>query len=341
MGTFSNNRNIKKIFSTLLYGLYLGLFVLFSLEIMYRFQVMDFYAVEGKGCNPHFSAEKKNNILVFGDSFTGHPDSYLKYLQDSLPQYQCINQGVPGTGIYEANLIASKRNQNVPPKMLIYQIYVGNDLMNIRKNTHWGHLPFWKNVYYSLANYLKSLEFLNYRLAQFQYVRQAKAQVGIPAAPFDSSKVDTFDVTKYSAYEKQVLGAEPELLANSILLQNDRKADMQTLIQGIQTLIGNCAITDSIPVYLLVIPHCSQVNDFYRNKYTQLGISLSKDSLYSADNYPFIKELSAAFSSQKNVHIVNPLPMLREEDKATRRMYNENDFHFTDAGYEVTARAIR
>lgn len=337
MRLFSTS-SLKQKLSKLLYLIYLLVFVSLIFEGLYRMQIIDFYKNELIGLNPKTLFEKNNkpNVLAFGDSFIGQPQSFVEFLQDSFPNYHFVNNGIPGTGIFEARSIANNRMKEFPPKRLIYQIYVGNDLMNIRKNTNWNKLPFLKNVYYSLANYFKSLEFLNYRFAQFAYFRKFKTGVGMKGADENVKEEDVFEVEKYSPYEKQVLSGDPQLLENSILLKEDRIADFAYLQENIQRLI-KAANNDSIPVYLVVIPHCSQVNAYYRQKYEDLGIKMPQDSLYTSTNYPFIQSLRKAFSQQKNILIVDLLPALQAKDSLNRRMYFENDFHFTEAGQRVAA----
>lgn len=337
LGKNSMKQKMHKIF----YFFYLIIFVFLLFEGLYRAQIIDFYRNELIGLNPKTLFEKNNkpNVLAFGDSFIGQPQSFVEFLQDSFPNYHFVNNGIPGTGIFEARSIANNRMKEFPPKQLIYQIYIGNDLMNIRKNTNWNKLPFLKNVYYSLANHLKSLEFLNYRFAQFAYFRKLKTGIGMKGADENVKEEDVFEVQKYSPYEKQVLSGDPQLLENSILLKDDRIADFTYLQENIQRLI-KAANNDSIPVYLVVIPHCSQVNAYYRQKYEDLGIKLPQDSLYFSPNYPFIQSLKKAFAGQKNIEIVDILPALQAKDSLNNRMYFENDFHFTEAGQRLAAEVL-
>lgn len=328
---------MKKKFKKIAYIFYLITVVIILFEISYRYQIIDFYKPELKEYNSKNYNKNNNSILVFGDSFSANNQSYVKTLQDSLPNISFINNAVSGTGIIEANLIAKKRVKKAP-KALIYQIYVGNDLMDIRKKSNASNYPFWKKVYYSISNNLISFRFLNYRLSQFKTIRDFRSKLDIPNPNY--IKNDTiFSIDKYSDYEKQTLNGDQKLLKNSILVEGDRIKDFNKMLKKIETLLEICKVGDSIPVYLVVVPHCSQINSHYKNKYEKMGLSISQDSKYTISNYPFIKGLKKKFSN-KNIKIINLLPALRSNDRENNRQYLVNDFHFSERGIQTTASEI-
>lgn len=328
-------KTVKNILKRSLYLLYLSMITLILLEIIYRYQLIDFYKYPFTYLNPNIDA-KKTNTLIFGDSFSVTPDSYIKILRDSLPNQNFINCALSGTGIIQTNITAPQRIKKYPPSQIIYQIYVGNDLHDIRKNTFNGHLPVVKSTFYFLTNYFRSLSYVNYELGQFAYYKRLKSQTGIQRPALDSEKTDIFSVEKYSPYERQLLTGDPQLLENTILQKGDRKKDMERLLAGIDVLIQ-----DSIPLYLLIIPHCSQVNEYYRKKYQELGVSLPTDKFFYQIDYPFIKSLSTYFTDQTQVKIINLLPYLQQADTIGKRMFYENDFHLTTLGQITCAKALK
>ena len=131
MGSKVNFRNLVKKF---LYLLYLIVIVVILMEVAYRFQIIDFYRAELNALNPHRNAAKttaKKTLLVFGDSFTVQTNSWLNQLRIDSPHYRIINSAITGTSIVEASYIAPGRIKAFDPDIVIYQVYVGNDLLGI------------------------------------------------------------------------------------------------------------------------------------------------------------------------------------------------------------------
>src|SRR5690606_32098707 len=104
----------------------------------------------------------KNCVLIFGDSFTAHPDSYVKYLNSG---YTSINCAIPGTGIRQHALIFSKRIDEYKPKAIIYQFYVGNDLLDLYHPINFSELSFLRNLYWKISEHMLILQYINYKLA--------------------------------------------------------------------------------------------------------------------------------------------------------------------------------
>ena len=51
-----------------------------------------------------------------------------------------INAGIPGSSVLQANLVAPTRFSRFEPSVFVYQINVGNDLVNLRYPVSWGRL---------------------------------------------------------------------------------------------------------------------------------------------------------------------------------------------------------
>lgn len=328
---------MKKLLKKLLYPLYLFVVVLLLLEGCFRFQLIDFYGTEFAYANGEAIAESKPNVLVFGDSFTVPKEGYVKVLRDSLKGHNIINCGISGTGIYEANFIAPRRIRAFPPKAVVYQIYVGNDLHNIRKSLNFSRLSFLKNLYYALSNKLKCLEYLNYRLGQWAWFREARAQVAT-ANQTDSLLVAPFDPHTYSAYEQQLFNGDSALLAETVLLQAKRKADFRLLCKRLSQI--SAYLPANTPVFVLVIPHCSQLNSYYKSKYAQMGIHIPDTAAFSTPAYPFVSQLDSAFRTHPQFRVVDILPFLQSADSSRHRMFLDNDFHFSGFGQQLTGKVL-
>jgi len=112
--------NYRKILKLIIYICFLFFSVFLILEVSYRFYIFDFYGNTFKALNTDVSLinrDQKQTILILGDSFTADPNSYVKHIRDSFPEYNVINSGIPGTSITQANLMLEKRI-NQTPKLL-------------------------------------------------------------------------------------------------------------------------------------------------------------------------------------------------------------------------------
>ena len=162
---------IPKSIRILSYFLYVLLFVVLVLEIVYRFQIIDFYKAEFRAFNPEVKSRKQNkSILVFGDSFTAQSGSWLYQLRENLPHYKIVNSVITGTSIDEASYIAPGRIRAVNPDILIYQLYVGNDLLGITHRLNWKAWSIGRNVYWLLSDRLRILSYVNYRMGHLGHI---------------------------------------------------------------------------------------------------------------------------------------------------------------------------
>ena len=161
----------KKLLLVLMVLVSLGL-ALLVLEWLYRSQLVDTYTPELHTFNlPQMLAPNaKPTLLVMGDSFSASRTSYAGILQDTLQEWRVINAAVSGTGVLQALYMAPKRFAQFHPSIFLYQVYVGNDLFDIRYPTNWRTISPVRNVYWFLANHLRVIGYLNYRLRQVKEI---------------------------------------------------------------------------------------------------------------------------------------------------------------------------
>ena len=86
-----------------------------------------------------------------------------------------------------------------------YQVYVGNDLFDIRYPTNWHTISPARNIYWFLANHLRVVGYLNYRLRHVKETltssqRHALSLSGTAAATEDTA----FSVEHYDARSKSM-----------------------------------------------------------------------------------------------------------------------------------------
>src|SRR5262249_49869438 len=178
----------------------------------------------------------KPTLLVMGDSFTASRTSYAGILQDTLQEWRLINAAVSGTGVLQALYMAPKRFTQFYPAIFLYQVYVGNDLFDIRYPTNWRTISLVRNVYWFLANHLRVIGYLNYRLRQVKETltaRQGYILSGAGPAVAASAVRDTgtFSVEHYDPRVKLYVRAEPSLIEDSILVQGKRQHDYTIFLE--------------------------------------------------------------------------------------------------------------
>jgi len=221
----------KTLLLALLVLLSLGL-ALLVLEWVYRAQLVDTYRPELHTFNPGQGSVQagKPALLVMGDSFTAGRTSYAGILQDTLQEWRVINAAVSGTGVLQALDMAPHRFAQFHPAIFLYQAYVGNDLFDIRHPINWRTTSPGRNIYWFLANHLRVVGYLNYRLRQVKerLTSRQRQALSLRVATAAISTVDpttAFAVEHYDARMKIYLGAEPSLLEDSILVQGSRRHD--------------------------------------------------------------------------------------------------------------------
>ncbi len=332
--------SFRKIGKRLLYFVYLLVICIGIPEVLYRSAAIDFFGKELKSYNPGSVFQASSPFIsIFGDSFSAYEKSYVNLLRDSIQGYTVVNHSVSGSGIFETLTLAGSRLKRFPSPIVIYQVYVGNDLANIHKKANRERQGFLKSSYYSVSNYLRILELLNYKMGQWKAIKNMKAQTGIqPLSDKDIFKVP-FSPLKYSPYEKQALGGDSLLVIESVKAEGDRAQDLQKLIRKIG-LLSEIVEKNNGKLFILVFPHCTQINDYYREKYQKMNLAVSEDSVFLSENYPFIQVLESAFEKKENVSVINPLIALRNHDTDTTRTYGENDFHASPFGQKIAGEVL-
>jgi len=321
----------------------LGLLVL---EWVYRFQLVDTYRPELYTFNPPqvLSHDAKPTLLVMGDSFTAGRTSYAGILQDTLQEWQVINAAVSGTGVLQALYMAPHRFTRFHPSIFLYQVYVGNDLFDIRYPMNWRAISPVRNVYWLLANHLRVVGYLNYRLRQVKETlasRQGHALslAGTAVAAPAVGGTGTFAVEHYDARVKLYIRAEPSLIEDAILVQGHRQHDYAIFLESLAQLLTYCKPA-VCRAYILVIPHVCQVDAASLMSMQQLGARFTAPAALSLPEYPFLVRLRERFTAWPNVHIINPLSQLREAH-VQQAVYEANDEHLNAAGQQAIAALLR
>jgi hypothetical protein len=336
---------VMKIIFFILYGILCLSFLVAAFEVIYRFQIIDTYAVELRTNNSQkdlINSDSRPTLLVMGDAFSVGNMSYPSIMSARLPGYRVINGAVSGTGIIDAAIIAPKRFKEFSPSIFIYQVYVGKDLFEITRPVNWNTISVSRNVYWLTSNYLRSLGFLNDRLGkQVSHIREIMSgrNRNVREAGADQPalyKADSFSVDRYSGRTKLKLRADPWLLDKQIMVRAEREKDFKVFLMKLKELVSY-GKADQSKTYILVIPHSCQINNRYLDNTKQLGARFSSEREILKNDYPFIKKLRLAVAGEPGVSVLDPLEYLRKQEAAGELMYLQNDEHLSPAGQKAIA----
>jgi len=327
---------VKKISFKLTYIIYCLVIILLTFEFIYRTQIVDTYLPELRAYNSNKdinSFSKNKCVLALGDSFTAG-ESYVDTLRRLRPDYKIINSGIVGTGIIQALFVASRRVDRFKPLIIIYQVYVGNDLFNIRYPVNWEKSSFLRNIYWTLERYFRSLGFLAYRLSQYECVQKFCLRNKIENNAINKT-ISVFDAENYNEFEKTYLVMDPSYLEETIFVSDKYKKEYNEELERLNKLVSICASNKS-KLYILVIPHPCQISSNYFKDMQALGARFKGDFKELKENeYPFIKEIRKRFENKSNVYILNPMQFMKNLENAGHQLFFVNDPHFNVFGQKM------
>ncbi len=327
--------------------MYVGFLVAFCLtmlELAYKTQLIDFYRPELTSYNPDALASPPNGnmtILVFGDSFSaGLGDTYVARLREKLSEFRVINSGVGGSGSVQAHLIAPRRFQSFKPAVVVYQIYVGNELFDIRYSSNLDATGIMRWAYWNVANHFRFVSWLNYRLGQI-WAAKERSRVANDGLLSEVSKSEiramrqdphkAFSPELYTERQKIMISAEPDLVDNTLNLLASRRKDFQRLVSSLREIMQLCN-PNNCRAYVMVVPHKMQVSRRYLAEYQQLGALVRKADAVMNLDYPFIAELQRRVTDLDHVKVLNPLPDIQRKEAEGVHLYFFNDEHMNQNG---------
>jgi hypothetical protein len=300
-------------------------FVLF--EILYRNSVIDFYKAETTHLNNVADLEKPSvDYLVFGDSFsaTSADMNYIDKLKENNPNESFVNVSVPGIGIRQVNTFAKAKIKKHQPKAIIYQVYVGNDLIDVDHLWSWEKFSVARNLYWEASDYFLSLSYLNHKATVFSPRINSRTH---------TMATDVFSVDYYDQRTKRFLSFDRSYFNNTLMLKAPFKERYDAWLEYMKTFLETAP--KDVPVYIVWIPHCSQVNDFYVHNLNQLGASFEDKTTIQQTDYPFFAQAKKDLKAFTNVTQLNPLETFRANDNANHRLYFSNDPHINMNGNVV------
>ena len=291
--------------------------VLLLLEAAYRLYLIDFYRPELEAHNPDLKIdERKQTILFLGDSFTGHHESFVSHLRRELGfSLNLVNGAVSGTGIIETELLAQDRIQEFNPDLMVYQIYLGNDLMDIKHRIS-GHSSLLRRFYYSLSDRLRVIKFINYRTGQMRSAVTWNDDSNYRASG------NAFKEGNYSERQIRIFAEDPGILCSTLELRNGRQAEFERLISGVAAIKNNLGKNGQL--ILIIIPHCAQVSGVYEKRMVELGMNEME-----CETMRFVQEIRNNFPT---VEIIDPLSEFQRLEREGMELYYQDDPHLSPIG---------
>jgi hypothetical protein len=272
---------------------------------------------------------KKNTVLIMGDSFTAGNNSYPNILRNILPNYRIINSGIPGSGIIQASIIAKRRIDEFNPNIFIYQIYVGNDLLDISYPVNWRSLSFMRNMYWLASNHIRIISFLNYRLGQ---LNASNNEIYQNPTNKTIDEKENFSIDRFTKREIIYNIADDKLIENSIRLKGSRIDDFKLLLSKLEEIFT--FLPASCKKYIVLIPHASQIDLEYLNRTIEIRANFSDTDKILEEEYPFARKIKEVFPE---IRVLNPLALFKNAEANGIKVYYANDGHLNNNGQRLLA----
>lgn len=314
-------KKIKKIAQFSLNLIVISFLTLILLEVSYRYQWIDFYSTEWNALNTHQKNTAAEKTLIFGDSFSADPNGWVVKLREIDTNTTYFNASIPGVGLETFRLIAKDRLEEVNPSHVIIQLYVGNDIFDHDKPVNWSELSVFRNLFWSVSSRFRVLNYLNYKSGQFSQ----------PSAHSDSKLEEAFSASNYSKRTKLYIDAEKNYPFSAVHLQGESLEIFNELIQELNEI--KQMLNKGVKLSVLVIPHCTQVHQKYRDRFRSLGSDLSE-----------LKVQENAWSeklAKEGFQVIDPLPIFKGHEKLGNALYFENDPHLNSQGQELLAKFVK
>lgn len=318
----AQKKRIRKVASWFLKAGIIAFITLCLVELVYRYQWVDFYKTEWEYQNKVRTPDlKKKRVLIFGDSFSADSASWAnQWKKDSV--LQVFNAAIPGVGPETFRLIVSNRVEETQPNIVIVQLYEGNDLYDLYRPVNWSAFSWGRNVFWKCSNTFRSLGFINYRLGQANQDVQS---------PVNGKTADTFALQSYDGRTKLYIQGDATYPMGMVQLKGEYADQFQTVIEMLREL--KTAAGEHVRFYVLPIPSCVQTHRHYVKQYKQLGAKLSQSLL---KGHPWAEKIKEA-----GFDVIDPIEALRLSEKKGKQVYFENDPHLNSLGQQLVLNCVQ
>jgi hypothetical protein len=315
------------------------------LEAAYRGQWVDFHRADLAASNPsHTLADRSRpTILALGDSFTAGLDNWPARLQRRLgPGERVVNSAVGGTTIRQMRIIADGRIHRFRPRLVICQVYTGNDLADLRHPAATGRTGLLRGLYWSATDRGWLIPwYLNTRLRQTfdRWSRERQTDPAEMERLIAEMEARPFAVDDYSPRSAMLLAASPTLIADQIAVTGETARAWPVYEAELDRLVSLCR-DHQTQLLLVVVPHCVQVHPRYADRFRALGATFPDPVALTTAEAPFVARLRAAAASHPGAEVLDALPSLRLAETTGEAVYFANDPHLNRRGRDVLSSVI-
>lgn len=306
--------------------------VLVLVEISYRLGKLDPHGAELEAFNPELATGSwgGSTLLALGDSFTAGAESWPSRLPAILGEdWRVINSGVGGTTITHARVMAKRRFGQFDPDVVVYQTYVGNDLLDLRHPRNSPEIGAARRVYWWFSDSGAFAPwYLNHRaagLAARKSFDPEKAAAAVSAP---------FSIERYSPRDRWLSRVDPRHVERQVLIDgSSMESAWRRYEENLLHLEAGCREIGA-ELVILVVPHCLQVAPVYRKRFAAMGATWDDEDLLTRWPMPFATRVREALPS---VRVVDLLPPMQDAERGGVRVYSTNDPHLTSEGSWLVA----
>lgn len=309
-------------------------------EALCRRPPFDLYAAELRRANPAselLAAAGRPTLLVMGDSFSADPEGFSARLRQRLaPGTRVIASGVSGFTSRQVARLLPRRLRRFAPRVVLFQLYAGNDLLELRHKLDWRRASPPRNLLWWLSDHgFEAPGVLNYKAGQLVAAWRRPRR---PPPDVHALEARPFEPSLYTPRERVLLAADPEGVDKQVRVVGEAAVAFDAYTRDLSRALALARAAGARPV-LLVIPHAVQVHPRYRRAFERLGARFAP-----SDERDVFLERVQAWAERENAPVIAPIGALRAAEATGRGVYRPNDPHLSRAGQrlvgDVTAEAL-
>lgn len=314
------------------------------LELLVRTAAFDFYAPELRRGTPAADLGPSHlpTLLALGDSFAASPQGWVARLRRRLgPTARVVGSGVSGFTARQIARVAPRRVARFAPRVVVLQLYAGNDLLELKHPVAWRRGNPVRNLFWTLADAgLELPGLLNYRAGQAAgaLIRRTGA-VSVTEAERLVLEARPFDPSLFTARDREHLALDPFVLERQLRLTGGMEKAFGRYASDLRRILATCRAGGAF-VLVFVVPHAVEVDPLYRGRFEALGARFDNPEALGAPESPFGLAVRHVVASVPGSAFLDVKPALRAAQARGAAVYRNNDSHFSPEGDRVVAEAV-
>ena len=314
------------------------------LELLVRSAAIDFYARElSRGTpGPGAAGTPLPTLLALGDSYTANPDGWVPRLRAALgPERRVVGSGVSGFTARQIARIAPGRIAQFAPRVVVLQLYAGNDLLELRHPVDWSRGSVARNFFWTLSDAgLESPGLLNYRAGQLAAALLRRSGAApLPPGGREALEARPFAPALYNARDRELIALDPFVVERQLRLSGGMERAFGAYASHLRAILAACRNGGASAV-VFVVPHPVEVDARYRERFEALGARFEEPGELAAPESRFGLAVRAVVGSSPGATYLDVKPALRQAEARGAPVYRNNDPHFSPEGDRVVAEEL-